>query len=256
MITQVLHCPYCQGTDIVRHGTSPEGKQRYRCRACPERGRTFLLEYAYAGQSPAVKQQIVDMAMNASGIRDTARVLHVSPTTVIKELKKRNLTLQQVNKTVLQYLHPEHVEIEMCRADELAQRRGLTSELDEMWSYVGKKAEPRWLWHAIDHHSGTVLAYVFGRRKDAVFLELQNLLKPFGITRFYTDGWGAYERHIAPEQHEVGKENTQRIESKHINLRTRIKRLVRRTICFSKTTTMHDLVIGLFINRYEFGLLL
>jgi hypothetical protein len=51
----------------------------------------------------------------------------------------------------------------------------------------------------------------------------------------------------------VGKENTQKIESKHINLRTRIKRLVRRTICFSKTEHMHDLVIGLFINRYEFG---
>ena len=90
MIIQVLHCPYCQGIDIVKHGLSSEGKQRYRCRACLEgRGRTFLLEYSYAGQSPAVKQQIVDMAMNASGIRDTARVLHVSPTTVINELKKR-----------------------------------------------------------------------------------------------------------------------------------------------------------------------
>ena len=93
MITQVLHCPYCQGTDIVRHGTTSEGKQRYRCRTCLEgRGRTFLLAYAYAGLSPEVKQQIVDMAMNASGIRDTARVLHVSPTTVIKELKKRHLS--------------------------------------------------------------------------------------------------------------------------------------------------------------------
>jgi insertion element IS1 protein InsB len=121
---------------------------------------------------------------------------------------------------------------------------------------VGKQAEPRWLWHAIDHHSGTVLAYVFGRRKDAVFLELKSPLEPFGITRFYTDGWGAYERHIDPAQHQVGKENTQRIESKHINLRTRTKRLVRRTSRFSKTTTMHDLVIGLFINRYEFGLLI
>ena len=69
MITQVLHGPYCQGTDIVRHGTTPEGKQRYRCRECLlGRGRTFLREYAYAGQSPDVKQQIVDMAMNASGI--------------------------------------------------------------------------------------------------------------------------------------------------------------------------------------------
>jgi IS1 family transposase len=98
-----------------------------------------------------------------------------------------------------------------------------------------------------------VLAYVFGRRKDMVFLQLQALLKPFGITRFYTDGWGAYERDIDLVQHHVGKENTQRIESKHINLLTRIKRLVRRTMCFSKTTTMHELVIGLFINRYECG---
>ena len=92
MITQVLPCPYCHGTDIVCHGVTSEGKQRYRCRECRlGRGRTFLLEYTYAGQSPEVKQQIVEMALNASGIRDTARVLHVSPTTVIKELKKRNL---------------------------------------------------------------------------------------------------------------------------------------------------------------------
>ena len=158
-----------------------------------------------------------------------------------------------MNQAVLKQLHPAHVEIEICRADELAQRRGLASELDEMWSYVGKKAEPRWLWHAIDHVRGAVLAYSFGRRQDTVFLQLKELLEPFGITRFYTDGWGTYERHIVPEQHVVGKQYTQTVESKHINLRTRIKRLVRRTICFSKTTTMHDLVIGLFINRYEFG---
>ena len=92
MITQVLHCPDCQGTDIVRHGKTPQGKQRYRCRetACP--GGTFLLDYSYPGQSLHIKAQIVDMAMNASGIRDTARVLHVRPTTVIKELKNRHLT--------------------------------------------------------------------------------------------------------------------------------------------------------------------
>jgi transposase-like protein len=85
----VLHCPYCQGTDIVRHGPTPEDKQRYRGREYRQRrGRTFLLEYTYAGQSPEVKQKIIDMAMNASGMCDTARVLHVSPTTVISELKK------------------------------------------------------------------------------------------------------------------------------------------------------------------------
>jgi IS1 transposase len=63
---------------------------------------------------------------------------------------------------------------------------------------------------------------------------------------------GAYERHVEAEKHTIGKTNTQKIESKHINLRTRIKRLVRRTSCFSRTERMHDLVIGLFIKRYEF----
>ena len=91
MIIQVLHCPNCQGTDIVRHGKTRQGKQRYRCREKRCAGRTFLLEYCYAGQSPEVKQQMVDMAMNASGIRDTARVLHISPNTVMAELKKRQL---------------------------------------------------------------------------------------------------------------------------------------------------------------------
>jgi len=71
-----------------------------------------------------------------------------------------------------------------------------------------------------------------------------------------SDGWSAYERHIEAEKHTVGQENTPKIESKHIRLRSRIKGLVRRTMCFSKTERMHDLVIGLFINCYEFSRLL
>ena len=117
-----------------------------------------------------------------------------------------------MNEPLLQVLHPEQVEVEVCRSEELDRRRGLTSELDEMWSYVRSKANPRWLWHAIDHHTGKVLAYVFGRRQDDVFLKLQELLAPCGITKFYTDGWGAYERQLNPEQHQVGKEHTQKIE--------------------------------------------
>jgi insertion element IS1 protein InsB len=127
------------------------------------------------------------------------------------------------------------------------------AEVDEMWSFVGKKKAPRWLWHALDHRTGEVLAYVVGRREDQAFLELKTLLVPFGITRFYTDGWGAYQRHLAPALHEVRKHHTQQLERKHLTLRTRIKCLVRKTICFSKSTQMHDLVIGLFINRCEFG---
>jgi insertion element IS1 protein InsB len=138
------------------------------------------------------------------------------------------------------------VEVIIRRADEV--------EVDEMWSFVGKKHEQRWLWHAIDHWSGRVLAYVFGRRKDEVFLKLKVLLEPFGITHYHTDYWGAYSRHLDADEHTPGKRNTQKIERRHLTLRTRIKRLTRKTICFSKSIQMHDIVIGLFVNRYEFGM--
>ena len=127
------------------------------------------------------------------------------------------------------------------------------AEIDEMWSFVKNKKNQRWLWHAIDHESGKVLAYVFGDRKDKVFVELKSLLMPFGIKHFYTDDWGTYERKIPDHQHTISKSNTQTIERKHLTFRTRLKRLARKTICFSKLQKMHDIVIGLFINRYEFG---
>jgi len=74
------------------------------------------------------------------------------------------------------------------------------------------------------------------------------------MTHFYMDDWGTYQRHLTPAQHVTGKAYTQKIESKHLTLRTRLKRLVRKTICFSKSVQMHDIVIGLFVYRYAFGL--
>ena len=122
-----------------------------------------------------------------------------------------------------------------------------------MWSFVGAKARARWLWHAVDHHSGRVLAYVVGAWKDAVFLKLKTLLASFGITRYHTDTAGVYQRYLPPEQHTVGKLTMQKIERKHLTLRTRLKRLARKTLCFSRSHLMHDLLIGLYMNRVEFG---
>ena len=159
-----------------------------------------------------------------------------------------------VNLPLLKQLNPDQIEVEIQLAPLDEKLGGPESEIDETWSYVARKSNPRWLWYAIDHQSGKILAYVFGTRKDQVFLKLKALLEPFKITKYYTDGWGAYERHLESEKHVIGKQNTQKIENKNLSLRTRIKRLARRTICFSKTILMHDVVIGLFINRYEFGL--
>ncbi len=62
------------------------------------------------------------------------------------------------------------------------------------------------------------------RSSDEMFLKLKELLEPFGITKFYTDGLKTYERHIPPEIRQVSKYKMQKIERKHLTLRTRIKR--------------------------------
>jgi insertion element IS1 protein InsB len=152
-----------------------------------------------------------------------------------------------VNKVVVEGCCPDAITVEIRRVE--------AAEVDEMWSFVQNKGQQRWLWHAIDHLTGVVLAYTFGSRADEVFVKLQKLLKPFGLEHFYTDAAGVYDRYLPASTHTVGKRHTQQIERKHLTLRTRIKRLARKTICFSKSVLMHDTVIGLFVNRYEFGTL-
>ncbi|MBW4517930.1 MAG: hypothetical protein KME11_22225 [Timaviella obliquedivisa GSE-PSE-MK23-08B] len=76
-------CPSCENEDVVKHGQSHEGKQRYRCRNLACSRCTFIRHYAYRGYLPEVKQQIADLVVNGSGIHDTARVLKISPTTVM-----------------------------------------------------------------------------------------------------------------------------------------------------------------------------
>ncbi len=82
MVLTAVTCPYCQSAHLTKRGKTDTGKQRYRCQnpTCPHL--SFLL-------NPACKGQIIDMAPNGSGIRNTARVLGVSTDTVLSELKKR-----------------------------------------------------------------------------------------------------------------------------------------------------------------------
>jgi transposase-like protein len=92
MILMPVQCPHCHSDHVIKGGTTKAGKQRYKCQNpdCPRY--SFQLDLTYKGCSSEIKEQIIDMALNGSGIRDTARVLKISPTTVINELKKRVVT--------------------------------------------------------------------------------------------------------------------------------------------------------------------
>src|SRR5438128_6562252 len=224
-----VRCPHCHSDQIVKRGKTGCGTQRYLCQNTTCATGSFLLAYRYQGRLPAVKHQIMAMSLNASGVCDTARVLRISTDTVLSELKKKEVALESVNTAFLRTRNPDDIAVTIERAGE--------AEMDELWSFVGHQGNPRWLWHAIDHHTGVVVADVFGRRKAAVFLQLKALLEPFGLTRFYTDHWGAYTRHLDAEVHSPGKRNTQKIERKHLtDIEQPLTRrnLIKPTNCFPK----------------------
>jgi insertion element IS1 protein InsB len=97
--------PHCQSEHVIKGGATKAGKPRYRCQNsdCPRY--SFVLHPAYHGHLPAIKEQIIAMALNGSGIRDTAPVLKISPTTVINELKKR-VSTQLCESTSAQSVKP------------------------------------------------------------------------------------------------------------------------------------------------------
>jgi insertion element IS1 protein InsB len=127
--------------------------------------------------------------------------------------------------------------------------------MDEMWSRVYCKETPCWLWHAINHDNGDLVAYVLGSRKHETLGELLDLLDLLDveITTVYSDDNYAYHEFMPRNVLQTGKRNTQRIERKHLTFRTRLKRLARRTICYSKSLKMHKILFGLLINVLEFN---
>ncbi len=89
MVLIAVECPHCHSDDVGKGGKTSTGKQRYLCRNEACFTRTFILDYDYRGRQPEIKAQIIDMAVNGSGIRDTARVLGISTDTVLSELRRK-----------------------------------------------------------------------------------------------------------------------------------------------------------------------
>ncbi len=91
MVFTPVPCPHCQSEQVTKRGKTDTGKQRYRCQNPDCSHQSFLLDPAYRGRLPEIKQQVLEMSLNGSGVRDTARVLKISTATVIHELKKKGL---------------------------------------------------------------------------------------------------------------------------------------------------------------------
>jgi IS1 family transposase/transposase-like protein len=221
---KAITCPRCDSLAIKKNGRSKQNKQRYRCNYC---FRQFLTDYTYQGCRPEVRHLIVPMTLNGSGIRDITRVLGVSINTVLKTIKQAAANISEPRPP----------------------RRVTDLQVDEMWSFVGKKANQRWLWYGFDAARKQIIAWQTGRRTDATCERLMGKLSGCQVLRYCTDEWESYEKLLPVERHWVGKEATQSIERQNLNFRTHLKRYQRKTICFSKSEPMHDAVTKLYIDH-------
>jgi transposase-like protein len=159
-----VQSPDSQHAEVVQYGKQTNRTQRYRCDNFDGPRTIFLLQYRDKGRLPAVQQQIIDMTLNGSGVRESS-VSCGSVRPRSSTCSKKAPTVKQVHERLLHTLDPPHVDVILRQVEQ--------AEMDEMWSFVGRKSQQRWLWHAIDHHTGQILAYVFGTREDETCLKLQ-----------------------------------------------------------------------------------
>jgi IS1 family transposase/transposase-like protein len=230
--TIIVRCPDCNSENIKRNGKSKTYRQRYVCKSC---ARSFQTTYTYNAWKPKRRALIVAMTMRNSGIRDIETVLGIHRDSVIAHIKSEAAKI------------PE-------QPPPQRKRKVATAELDDFWSFVRSKANQRWTWYAWDAKRKCIPAHHNGRRTNASCKKLcDELSLRYEIRHYNTDDWQSYNTMLSPEKHRISKKSTQRIERQNLNFRTHIKRLNRRTICFSKSEVIHDAVIKLYIYPTKSG---
>ena len=131
-------------------------------------------------------------------------------------------------------------------------------ELDELWSFVQKKANKCWVWIVLCRPTRQVVAYFIGDHSAAACQQLwERVPAAYRAGHCYTDFWEAYQKVLPSEQHTTsGKETgqTNHVERWNNTLRQRLARFVRMTLSFSKSATMHDACLRLFLHRYNLSL--
>lgn len=227
MCYQQITCPECSSFNLKKNGKTRNKKQKYLCKDCR---RQFITDYTYHGCRPLMRALILKMTLNSSGIRDSSRVLAISTNTVLQAIRLAAEKLPPSRP-------PKHAQ---------------TVELDEFWSFVGRKKNQRWSWLALTSSTRRIGAAVHGRRTDANCRELLKKYRNSRIKQFASDDWQSYQKSVPAKLRHIGKGKTQRIERKNLNFRIHLKRLGRKTIAFSKNEEIHDAVLNLYIQHGNF----
>ncbi len=235
-------CPNCTSLYHVKNGHIHNGKQRFLCKEC----RYQYIENPEKKVISAETKSIIDgLLAERISLAGIARATKVSET------------------WLYQYIAAKYQATPRCiTLPEDAKKRGkLSIQCDEMWSFVGSKADKQWIWLAIDNASGYIVGcHVGGRDKEGA-QGLWDALPPVyrQCAVAYTDLLASYGAVFPQKRHKpVDKKSgkTYKIERFNNTVRQRVSRLVRKALSFSKNLENHISAIWYFIHHYNLSLLI
>jgi IS1 family transposase/transposase-like protein len=230
---EIHHCPKCASTNIIKNGHDYKGAQKFHCKDC----RAYGTLKAHQTYSDPQKELILRAYRERASMRGIKRIFGLARQTLARWLKAVAEALPDLVATLLP-VQPDDV-----------------LELDELWSFVLKKSNKRWVWIALCRRTRQIVAFYIGARDEASCRQLwQRIPAAYKDCCTYSDFWEAYQKVFTTgKHHSVGKESgqTAHVERWNNTLRQRLARFVRKTLSFSKSDTFHELVLKWFIHYYN-----
>jgi insertion element IS1 protein InsB len=201
---------YCEcGNYMIKYGKDSRQKQRYFCKKC----KTTKVEfYTYKAYKQDINQNIVSLTKESVGILSTARLLAISPITLLKRIKQIASNITQPSISI-----------------------GKTYEIDEMRTFIGNKNKVIWIVYALEKESRKIVSFNVGTRTNKTLSKVIETVTLSNQKKIYTDKLNNYKYLIANEIHNTKNRATNSIERMNLTLRTHLKRLNRRTIAFSRS---------------------
>ncbi len=234
-------CPGCGSPQFKKNGHTRHGKQNHQCRACE---RQFGATAEDRLISDARRTMVEHLLRERISLRGICRAVGVSLTWLLHFMVERFAFC------------PDHLHVQLPFNPTGVLIQRLEAEADEMWSFVGKKANKQWLWMALDAKTRQIIAFHIGDRSRASGAQLWAKIPEVYQQRatFYTDLYEVYKGVIPPTQHKAITKlarKTNHVERFNNTLRQRMSRLGRDTLSFSKKLANHVGAIKFFICHYN-----
>ncbi len=233
-------CAKCQSTDLVKNGKNSSGNQTYHCKNCDYYGTVNAKPRGRNTYSRRRKLEIIAAYFERMSMHGLERVFKICRQTLARWLK-------ELDKTC-----PDDLGV----GDAIPEETDIILEGDEMWSFVLKKVNKKWIWILQERETRLIIAFVVGDRSEKTAQKLWQAIpdkyKRHSFT--YTDLWEAYQQAFPKEHHQACDKTegqTAHVERVNNTFRQRLGRLTRKSLAFSKSVEMHKIVIKLFICIYN-----